>query len=89
MSLKSDLLSLIKYNGIARFDDLEAFTKSRHYKASNGERRLRELRQAGLIEEIMSAGAVVGYKIPDKPKEQGKLMEIKPKLKSTYEKNYQ
>jgi hypothetical protein len=59
------LYELIKSKQCATAWELENETRLLGYKISNGERRLRELRNAGLIIKEIKNGAVVGYKISD------------------------
>lgn len=75
MSLKQTLYNAIKTDvfGFTPIEQLHNIAGKDHRRQSNAERRLRELRMAGLIERVMSNGAVIGYRLP---KQEPKLVPI-------------
>lgn len=54
MSLKSQILFLVKSQGEASINELEELCRQERYKISNYERRARELSNEGLISAIKS-----------------------------------
>ena len=80
-SLKKELYECIKRNEYAGLNILLHIAKSMNKKESNAERRLRELRNAGIIEKYYdeSGKAVIGYKYiwkKPKPKKQAEPENI-------------
>lgn len=67
MSLKKDLKDMILERGAVTLKDIEDYCHRVHYKLSNAERRLRELR--GQIEPVYNdrKTAIIGYKKYDEP----------------------
>lgn len=75
-SLKEKLYKLIKNKGYVVTFELEEMTRELGYKISNGERRLRELRNQGLIERKYENGVVIGYSVADRRHEPRKTTEF-------------
>lgn len=79
LSLKEHLYYKIKNDafGFVPIEELHFIAGTDHRRQSNAERRLRELREAGLIERVMSNGVVIGYKIPQaKQSNEPKLIPV-------------
>jgi len=67
--LKQKLYELIKLERYATIEHLRAYGEQMKYIDSNVERRLRELRNDGLIERVLnSVGVVIAYELKEEKK---------------------
>ena len=78
IALKLKLYELIQDRGVISFQDVKDLCEIYEYKLSNGERRLRQLTEAGLIEPIRKKRVIIGYR--KKETELGRIMRERHKI---------